>query len=58
MGFLNASKRVGRPILERGTREKLAEEDNKDILSILVRANQEDDEKKAMSEHEVLSQIA
>ncbi|KIK66166.1 hypothetical protein GYMLUDRAFT_38690 [Collybiopsis luxurians FD-317 M1] len=58
LGFLNASKRVGRPILERGTREKLAEEDNKDILSILVRANQEDDEKKAMSEHEVLSQIA
>ncbi|KAF5382271.1 hypothetical protein D9757_008951 [Collybiopsis confluens] len=49
LGFLDASKKVGRPILERGTREKIAEDGNKDILSILVKANQEEDPSKSMS---------
>ncbi|KIK62961.1 hypothetical protein GYMLUDRAFT_41250 [Collybiopsis luxurians FD-317 M1] len=57
LGFLTASKKIGKPILEKGTKEKIPEEEGKDILSILVRANQEVDEKKSMNEDEVLSQI-
>ncbi|KAJ3994670.1 cytochrome P450 [Lentinula boryana] len=63
LGFLNASKRVARPLFERASNKQTTENDvqdhdNKDVLSVLVRANQEEDPRKAMSEDEVLSQMA
>ncbi|KAF9061341.1 cytochrome P450 [Rhodocollybia butyracea] len=60
LGFLNASKRVARPLFKRasdGTAEKDTK-DSKDVLSILVQANQQMDPKKALDEDEVLSQMA
>ncbi|KAJ3786099.1 cytochrome P450 [Lentinula aff. detonsa] len=63
LGFLNASKRVARPLFERASNEKNTEndvqdDDHKDVLSVLVRANQEEDPRKALNEDEVLSQMA
>ncbi|KIK62944.1 hypothetical protein GYMLUDRAFT_259715 [Collybiopsis luxurians FD-317 M1] len=58
LAFLNASKKVGKPMFEKRSKEKAIEQDSKDILSILIRANQQEDIKKSMNEDEVLSQIA
>ncbi|KAJ3739149.1 cytochrome P450 [Lentinula detonsa] len=63
LGFLNASKRIARPLFERASNEKTTEndvqdDDHKDVLSVLVRANQEEDPRKALNEDEVLSQMA
>ncbi|KAF9061340.1 cytochrome P450 [Rhodocollybia butyracea] len=57
LGFLNASKRMARPLVERAT-DEMDEKDSKDVLSVLVQANQEMDSQKALSEDEVLSQMA
>ncbi|KAE9394403.1 cytochrome P450 [Gymnopus androsaceus JB14] len=61
LGFLNASKRTAKPIFEKASIESKATEDSnegKDILSILVRSNQELDPKKSLDNDEVLSQMA
>lgn len=59
--FLNASKRVARGIFESASKDNRTTEEykeSKDILSILLRSNQELDPKKSLDMDEVLSQMA
>lgn len=61
LGFLNASKRIARPIFEGASKDDKTTEDSgesKDVLSILVRSNQELDSRKSLDTDEVLSQMA
>ncbi|KAJ3869041.1 cytochrome P450 [Lentinula novae-zelandiae] len=60
LGFLNASKRVARPLFKTASAEKMTRDQfqGKDVLSVLVHANQEEDPKKRLDEDEVLSQMA
>ncbi|KAJ4494835.1 cytochrome P450 [Lentinula edodes] len=60
LSFLNASKKVARPLFEKASAEKTMrnESEGKDVLSVLVHANQEEDPTKALDEDEVLSQMA
>ncbi|KAF8825221.1 hypothetical protein HHX47_DHR7000590 [Lentinula edodes] len=60
LGFLNASKRVARPLFKKASAEKMTRDqfEGKDVLSVLVHANQEEDPKKRLDEDEVLSQMA
>ncbi|KAJ3881037.1 cytochrome P450 [Lentinula edodes] len=54
LGFLNASKRVARPLFKKASAEKMTRDqfEGKDVLSVLVHANQEEDPKKRLDEDE------
>ncbi|KAJ3883015.1 cytochrome P450 [Lentinula edodes] len=61
MEFSVASKRLARSLFDSALKETKLEGDtksSKDVLSVLVRSNVAEDSKKALSEDEVLSQMA
>ncbi|KAJ4477290.1 cytochrome P450 [Lentinula aciculospora] len=63
LAFLNASKRVARPFFQKASEGRMADDDiqgsqSKDVLSVLIRANREEDPRKALDKDEVLSQMA
>ncbi|KAJ3750223.1 cytochrome P450 [Lentinula detonsa] len=61
MEFSVASKRIAKSLFDAASKEAKLEGDtkhSKDVLSVLVRSNLAEDPKKALSEDEVLSQMA
>ncbi|KAJ3778039.1 cytochrome P450 [Lentinula raphanica] len=61
MEFSVASKRIAKSVFDAASKEAKLEGNtkySKDVLSVLVRSNMAEDPKKALSEDEVLSQIA